>query len=230
MSYSRLGLVWVHVFECKSSKEVKAITETMSDRQASAAAAKSLLPRTDIDTYADPTGAEEDDADFAAHAPLANFHLTWVMRHACVSTALPFARLRSPSAIPRWCALFQPLLFFCFCFPVVLAAPLFACFSNGVGVHMCRYLGNTAVTQQEGEVPINQAVLALKDTIAAGRKQAVSGGAKPGAALAGTLVELVVSAEGVRTVDRATREVLHNVLIKAISCGPLFPFIFCRWH
>ena len=68
------------------------------------------------------------------------------------------------------------------------------------------------MTQGEGEIPVKQAVAALKESIVAATK------GKKGP-VTGVLAELVVSAEGVLLVDRVTRDTVANVIIKAISCG-----------
>jgi hypothetical protein len=68
-------------------------------------------------------------------------------------------------------------------------------------------------------VPVNQAVEALKETILAAKR------AKKGT-IVGSLAELVIAAEGVRTVDRNTREVIHNIFIKAISYAFTFGIVW----
>ncbi len=76
-----------------------------------------------------------------------------------------------------------------------------------------RYVGSAPVTQSEGEIPIKQAVTALKESISAATK------GKKGP-VTGVLAELVISQEGVLVVDRVTRDTVANVIVKAVSCVP----------
>lgn len=47
-SYSRLGLVWAHVFQTSKSKEASQIAETILDRRATAAEQKSLVKASNV--------------------------------------------------------------------------------------------------------------------------------------------------------------------------------------
>jgi hypothetical protein len=72
-SYSRLGLVWAHVLQCKTTKDAAVVVAAIVERKKQAVHAKSLLPRTDIDAYADPVGGEDDTE---SEAPPEVFHVT----------------------------------------------------------------------------------------------------------------------------------------------------------
>ena len=86
-SYSRLGLVWVHVLQCKTTKDAATIVAAIAERKLQAAHAKSLLPRTDIDAYADPVGGDEDTD---SEAPPEVFHVTYVSRCEAFFVCLSF--------------------------------------------------------------------------------------------------------------------------------------------
>ncbi len=110
-----------------------------------------------------------------------------------------------------------------------------------IGVFHCQYLGNVPVSENQGDAIVANAVDALKEAIfrttggsaKAKRKSSQTMPARaPSNGLHADLTDedadegvvnlpsvLVVSSEGIRTVDAQSHELLYNVIIKAVSCG-----------
>ena len=160
-SYSKLGLVWVHVFQCKNAKEAQEIVEEISTRRTQAADQKSKVPATGIEEMS--AGFDDDDEDEDNGLPIGAFHV--------------------------------------------------------------QYLGNASVPDIQGDEIVANAVEKLKDAIFTkpkkGKSRESSGGEAEetvdGVVKINMPTVLVVSSEGIRTVDDLTHELLYNVIIKAVS-------------
>ena len=61
-SYSRLGLVWTHLFQCSKPKEAADMVETIKARKASAAENASKLKSARLQAMSAFVGADEDEA------------------------------------------------------------------------------------------------------------------------------------------------------------------------
>lgn len=162
-NYSKLGLLYTHIFSLGKSKEATAAVETIVDRKTDAAAQKSLVPATGIEKMS--AGVEEDDeeGEMEAGKPLGVFNLL--------------------------------------------------------------YLGNVPSVDFEGSEAVSEAIKNIRDTLntkaAPKRKDSIFGGSKESAKEAssgpGVHCVMVISSEGIRTIDSVSRDVIHNVIIKAIS-------------
>jgi len=170
-SYSRLGLLWTHVFQASKSKEAIEIVEVINDRRKIALAQTKLVKGSGLDTMSANIGEEDEDEGGA----IASF--------------------------------------------------------------FCRYLGNVNVPDIQGDEVVRGAVTKMKDVIKeAGTmnervaRRMSNAKTKRMSRAASTNSEedtdslrvnvpvlLVVSSEGLRTVDELSRDVMHNVIIKAIS-------------
>lgn len=65
LSYSRLGLVWVHLFAVSKAKDAAAIVDVCLDRQKSAAEQRSLVPASGIDQMSAGIDDEEEEVRLA---------------------------------------------------------------------------------------------------------------------------------------------------------------------
>lgn len=172
-SYSRLGLLWTHVFQCGKSKEALELAACINERRDLAAENVKKIKATGVEAMS----ANVDDEDEDDGGAIASF--------------------------------------------------------------FCRYLGNVAVPEIQGDAIVKDAVTKMKDlikeaghtnerttrrTVSAKKRLSRAsmsmgaGGADDGLeGAANTQAVLVVSSEGLKTVDEFSREVISNVIIKAIS-------------
>lgn len=175
-SYSRLGLLWTHVFQCNKSKEAIEIVDCIKERQELAAEQGKKVKSSAIEAMSANVGDEDEDEGGA----IASF--------------------------------------------------------------FCRYLGNVAVPDIQGDTVVKDAVTQMKSRI----KEAGSNNERRGSRSANSKSKLavkrsssakstggeeddnddentnvqcllVVSSEGLKTVDEYSRDVINNVIIKAIS-------------
>lgn len=162
-SYSRLGLVWVHIFQCGKAAEAALIAETILARKQQALEQKSLVPATGIEQMS--SGVDDDEDEEENFAPL--------------------------------------------------------------GVFNVQYLGNVSVPDIQGDEIVAQAVDRIKHAVtvqAASKRKASKGSLKGGIVdeeaaegIVNVPVVLVISSEGIRTVEESTHDLLYNVIIKAVS-------------
>eukprot|EP00729_Bicosta_minor_P003888 gene3888-12068_t len=154
-SYSKLGLVWVHVFQAAKSAEALEVVEALQSRKDQAAEQKSKVPATGIEEMS--AGFEEDDEDDESGVPIGAFHV--------------------------------------------------------------QYLGNVSVSDIQGdEIVPKKKKSKLKGRSSTG--DAVDQAEQDELEAEGIVnlpTVLVVSSEGIRTVDDLTHELLYNVIIKAVS-------------
>lgn len=151
-SYSRLGVVFAHIFAVGKAKEAKLILDTISSRRADAVATKSEVARRRIDSMSAGWDEEEEEE------------------------------------MPED--------------------------AGALGVYHLRYLGSSPAKGTDGEEVVVEAVQGIRMSLqtnkrASKRKEATGG--------SGIDAILVVSSEGIRTIEEATRDVIHNIMIKAIS-------------
>lgn len=60
-SYSRLGIVWTHMFQCAKTKDAAEIVETILDRRTKAAQAGSKLKSSRLESMSAYVGDDEED-------------------------------------------------------------------------------------------------------------------------------------------------------------------------
>jgi serine/threonine protein kinase len=160
-SYSKLGLLYTHIFAMGKSKDAVEATEAIVDRKTDAAKQKSLVPPTGIENMS--AGVEEDDEEEE------------------LETGKP------------------------------------------LGVFNLIYLGSVPSPDYEGSEAVSEAIKGIRDTInpKPKRKDSIFGGlskeAPKESSSAGVHCVMVISSEGIRTIDAVSRDVMHNVIIKAIS-------------
>ena len=161
-SYSRLGLVWVHVFQCAKAADAALVAETILARKQQALEQKSLVPATGIEQMS--SGVDDDEEEDESCAPLGVFH--------------------------------------------------------------AQYLGNVSVPDIQGDEIVAQAVDRIKHavTVQAASKRKGSKGSIQGIVdeeaadgIVNVPVVLIISSEGIRTVEESTHDLLYNVIIKAVS-------------
>eukprot|EP00040_Diaphanoeca_grandis_P028350 m.164037 g.164037 ORF g.164037 m.164037 type:complete len:767 (-) comp31319_c1_seq1:340-2640(-) len=173
-SYSRLGLLWTHVFQCSKSKEAAEIVHVINERRKMAAEQKKVVKGTRLDTMSANIAEEDEDE------------------------------------------------------------------GGAIAAYFCRYLGNVNVPEIQGDEVVREAVTKMKDVIkeagtmnervarrmssaktkrlsSRGHSTSSEDGDDVESLAVNVPVLLVVSSEGLRTVDEMTRDVMHNVIIKAIS-------------
>eukprot|EP00048_Salpingoeca_helianthica_P004078 m.73515 g.73515 ORF g.73515 m.73515 type:complete len:695 (+) comp13038_c1_seq1:54-2138(+) len=143
-SYTKLGLVYCHLFSCSKPAGVAEILETIADRKLLASQHRSMVPATGIEKMS--AGLDQEDEEDESGVPVAAFHLT--------------------------------------------------------------YLGCSLASGLEGPEVIREAVGAITEAL---------GKSKDKGKTREVPVVLVVSSEGIRTVDLRARDVVHSVVIKAIS-------------
>lgn len=86
--------------------------------------------------------------------------------------------------------------------------------ASPMAVFMLHYLGSSPAPTKTGEGSVQAAMHHLREQLR------VRHGLKPGKEIGfdeATPVAFVISGEGVRTVERGTKEIIHNVIMKAVS-------------